>query len=173
VAPYEEPDRAARLAMTGFVTLFWRTEVLEDTLGWLLEHGYDVVRLPAAEWTSQADFHRDIRVALDFPDHYGNNLDALNDSLRDIAIEGTAPVGLVLVLAGYDAFARREPRAAQTILDITADQARTGALFGHRLLCLVQSDDPRLTFVPVGATAVAWNPAETRRGQNSDQPSRE
>lgn len=163
MAPYEEPDRAYRLAMNGFVTLFWRTEVLEDTVGWLVEHGYDVVRLPAAEWTSQADFHRDIRVALDFPDHYGDNLDAFNDCLRDLATRGGNGAGLVLVLAGYDAFASREPRAAQVILDVIADQSRTGALFGHRMLCLVQSDDPRLTFVPVGATAVGWNPEETRR----------
>jgi hypothetical protein len=168
VAPFDVDaalgdDRAYRLAINGFVTLFWRTEVLEDTIGWLIEHGYHVVRLPAAEWTSTADFHRDIKVALDFPDYYGNNLDAFNDCLRAVATQGTQATGLVLIMSGYDAFTRREPRAAQTILDIIADQAGAGALFGTRLLCLVQSDDPRIEFAPVGATAVAWNSAETRR----------
>jgi RNAse (barnase) inhibitor barstar len=168
VAPFDVDaalgdDRAYRLAMNSFVTLFWRTGVLQDTVGWLIEHGYHVVRLPAAEWTTQADFHRDIKVALDFPDYYGANLDAFNDCLRDVATQDSPATGLVLVMTGYDAFARREPRAAQAILDIIADQARTGALHGHRMLCLVQSDDPHIEFAPVGGTAVPWNPAETRR----------
>jgi hypothetical protein len=34
------------------------------------------------------------------------------------------------------------------------------ALIGRRLMCLVQSDDPRITFPPVGATGVGWNEAE-------------
>jgi hypothetical protein len=46
------------------------------------------------------------------------------------------------------------------VLDILADDARRFLLFGRRLLVLVQSDDPRITFAPVGATAVSWNPKE-------------
>jgi RNAse (barnase) inhibitor barstar len=161
VAPFESDadDRAYRLAVNGFVTLFWRTATLEDTVGWLIGHGYDIVRLPAAEWSSQADFHRDIAVALDFPDYYGGNLDAFNDCLRDLAIDGSQATGLVLVLTRYDTFASREPRTAQAILDIIADQSRTGALLGHRMLCLVQSDDPNIKFAPVGATPVTWKMA--------------
>ncbi|MFD9005044.1 barstar family protein [Streptomyces sp. NPDC059582] len=28
--------------------------------------------------------HRDVATAIDFPDYYGHNLDALNDCLRDV-----------------------------------------------------------------------------------------
>jgi hypothetical protein len=112
----------------------------------------------------EAELHRDIAAALDFPGYYGRNLDALNDCLRDVVTYdyGTSreATGLVLVFTGYDAFAGRCPRAAQTVLDILADRARSAALIGHRMCCLVQSNDPTIRFDPVGAMPVMWNDAE-------------
>jgi barstar (barnase inhibitor) len=149
-------DRAFRLAMNSAVSIFWQG--LDETTTWLADHGYGLVRLDAAAWRTQADFHRDIKAALDFPDYYGHNLDAFNDCLRDVAMytygADRGATGTVLVFTGYDAFTAREPRAAQLILDIIAGNARFAMLFGHRLLCLVQSDDPDLDFEPVGATPV-------------------
>ena len=46
------------------------------------------------------------------------------------------------------------------MLDILAGQARTAILIGNRVICLVQSNDPQLTFDPVGAMPVMWNDAE-------------
>lgn len=157
-------DRAFHLAKNSAVTLFWRTEVLDETLTWLDEHGYQLIRLDAGAWTTQADFHRAVKAALDFPDYYGHNLDAFNDCMRDVgAYEYGASrdaTGTVLVFTGYDSFARHEPRAAQVILDIIALRARWGMLIGHRMLCLVQSTDAHLSFEPVGSTPVVWNPQE-------------
>ncbi|MFG3441290.1 barstar family protein [Nonomuraea sp. NPDC047897] len=91
-------------------------------------------------------------------------MNALNDCLDDVASGdyGMSPeaTGLVLVLIGYDSFAARCPEVAQRALDIIAWNARSAILVGHRMFCLVQSDDPRIVFQPVGATAVAWNDAE-------------
>ena len=53
-----------------------------------------------------------------------------------------------------------DPGTAQIVLDILARQARGALLIGHRLICLVQSNDPQLSFEPVGAMPVAWNDAE-------------
>lgn len=141
--------------MNSAVTLYQRP--VDDICDWLTEHGYQLVRL-AAGWDTQADFHHDIKVALDFPDYYGANLDAFNDCMRDVATydygASRDATGTVLVFTGYDAFARREPHAAQAILDIIAGTARFAMLFGHRMLCLVQSNDPNIGFDPVGATPV-------------------
>jgi len=157
-------DRAFQLAKNGPVALYRRPEVLDETLTWLAEHGYEVVRLDAGTWATQADFHRDIKAALDFPDYYGHNLDAFNDCMRDVAwYEYGATrdaTGTVLVFTGYDAFAGREPRAARIILDVMANAARQAMLIGHRMLCLVQSNDPKIGFDDVGGTPVLWNPAE-------------
>ena len=164
MAPFEIGDPAFHLVKNGAVTLYWRTEILEELVAGLVQGGYQIVRLDAGSWTKQADFHRDIKAALDFPDYYGRNLDAFNDCMRDVASwdygASRDATGTVLVFTGYDAFASREPQAAQHILDIVALNARRAMLYGHRLLCLVQSNDPNIIFEPVGATPVLWNPAE-------------
>jgi Barstar (barnase inhibitor) len=101
-------DVALRLMAPSFVCLFWRTSVLETAIVALRERGYQVVRLDASAWLQEADLHRDIAAALDFPDYYGCNLDVLNDCLRDVVTYdyGTSreATGLVLVFIGYDAF---------------------------------------------------------------------
>jgi hypothetical protein len=157
-------DLALRLMQNTFVTLYRRTALLDQATGWLEGHGYQVTRLDAAGWASEADLHRDVARALDFPDYYGRNLDALNDCLRDV-VDGqygwdARTAGLVVVFTGYDAFARCCPRAAYAVLDILAGRARSALLFGRRVLCLVQSGDPELRFDPVGAVPVLWNDAE-------------
>lgn len=151
-------DRAFLLARNSAVSLFPRAGILDETAAWLDDHGYRLVRLDAGAWATQADFHRDVKAALGFPDHYGENLDAFNDCLRDVALHVPDATGTVLVFTGYDAFARREPRAAPVILDIIAVQSRAAMLFGHRMLCLVETADPEIAFPPVGATPVVWNP---------------
>lgn len=156
-------DRAFQLASVGPVVL---TRTLGDTTGWLADHGYQLVHLQAGDWATQADFHRDVKAALDFPDHYGHNLDAFNDCLGDVVEYAYGAsrdaTGTVLVFTRYDAFAAREPRAAHVVLDIITGHARHAMLIGHRMLCLVQSNDPDLGFDPVGNTAVNWDPEDLR-----------
>ncbi|MGC4864111.1 barstar family protein [Micromonospora sp. DT53] len=153
-----------RLLINTSVTLFWRSTILGETAAWLTTRGYQVTRMDASHWATERDLRRDIAAALNFPAYYGHNLDALNDCMRDVVSQGYgwAPdtTGLALVFSGYDSFAACCPRAAQVVLDIMADQSRSAALVGRRLMCLVQSNDPRIRFEPVGATAVMWNEAE-------------
>jgi hypothetical protein len=66
--------------------------------------------------------------------------------------------GLVVVLTGFDGFAREFPDTAHGLLDVIAVRSRGAMLDGEQVICLVQSDDPRLS--PVGATSVMWNEAE-------------
>ncbi|MEU7609840.1 barstar family protein [Micromonospora sp. NPDC049204] len=157
-------DLDLRLLTNTSVTLFWRSAILDQTTAWLSAHGYQVTRIDAAHWATERDLHRDIAAALDFPHYYGHNLDALNDCMRDVVSQGygwaSNTTGLALVFRSYDSFAARCPRAAQSVLDIVADQSRSAALLGRRLMCLVQSNDPRIRFEPVGATPVMWNEAE-------------
>lgn len=153
-----------RLMVNGAVTLFWRTPLFAEAIRWMSQHGYRIVSLDANLWTSDDDLHREIAAALDFPDYYGRNLNALNDCMRDVVgyAYGTTrdATGLLMTFSGYDAFARERPQTAQIVLDIMAVQARCAMLTGHRILCLVQSNDPNITFEPVGAAPVSWNHAE-------------
>jgi len=153
-----------RLVHNTFVTMFWKKSILDDTVRWLAEHGYDVVTLDAGSWDSAGDMFRNVAQVLDFPDYFGQNLDALNDCMRDVVSgdygwQGDS-TGLVLVLTGFEMFAALDRRTAQVMLDILADRARGASLIGTRLICLIQSNDPRLQFEPVGAMPVMWNEAE-------------
>lgn len=57
-----------------------------------------------------------IGAALDFPDHYGGNLDALRDCLRDL---GTPTV---LLWEGWGSFARAEPNAFEKVCRVLGDR---------------------------------------------------
>ncbi|SEM59263.1 barstar family protein [Streptacidiphilus jiangxiensis] len=152
------------LAAHTFVTLYWRPEVFDRTVERLRAHRFAVVEVNASGWATAEAMHEDLATALDFPDYYGRNLDALNDCLRDV-VAGAYGIpadatGFALAFTHYDRFARACPREAQVVLDILADHGRHAAVIGQRVLCLVQSDDPDITFEPVGSMGVAWNPAE-------------
>lgn len=168
--PVWNPDDALshpvdfRLVSNSFVSMFWSEEVLASTLEWLTSHGYDTREADSSSWKREGDMHQSLATILEFPDYYGSNLDALNDCMGDVAAGdyGVRPgaEGLVLVLRNFDAFASVDRRSAQGLLDIFASQARSAALIGNRLICLVQSNDSDLTFEPVGAMPVVWNDAE-------------
>ncbi|MFF4319552.1 barstar family protein [Streptomyces sp. NPDC001568] len=156
-----------------FVTLFWRQRFLNQAVQRLEDRDFRVVRLSAGQWTTEQDMHRAIAAALQFPDYYGHNLDALNDCLGDVAGYGpyddsAEGAGLVLAFTDYDRFTAVCPRAAQAVLDIIADRARHAAVLQRRLICLVHSNDPDIQFDPVGAMPVMWNSDEwldsNRRG---------
>ncbi|TGN78870.1 hypothetical protein E5082_24835 [Streptomyces griseoluteus] len=155
-----------------FVTLFWRKRLLTQATERLEDHGFRVIRLEAGQWSTERDMHRAMAAALNFPDYYGHNLDALNDCLGDMACYGgydDAPegAGRALVFTDYDRFATTCPRAAQVVLDIIAVQARQAAVLRRRLICLVQSNDPQIRFEPIGAMSVMWNSdewADSNRG---------
>jgi hypothetical protein len=144
--------------------MFFSTEVLRSNVAWLSDHGYRVVHLEASRWRIEQDVHADLALALNFPDYYGRNLDALNECLSDVAGcdygFSEADAGLVLVMRGIDRFMQRQPRLALDLMDAVVGTARGAALFGHRILCLVQSDDPNLEIPPIGAAVVSWNDAE-------------
>ncbi|WP_042390636.1 barstar family protein [Streptacidiphilus melanogenes] len=149
------------LAYDTFVTLYWRTARFDEAADRLRRAGFAVVVLDASGWTTDDAFHTDVAAALDFPDYYGANLDAFNDCLGDVmggayGVPQDAP-GVALAFTHYDVFAAACPREAHVVLDIVADHARRAAVFGGRLLCLVQSDDPDLRQEPVGAQPVLWN----------------
>jgi hypothetical protein len=102
-----------------------------------------------------------------FPSYYGNNLDALNECmLEDLKVPESG--GSTILLSRYDRFANgpgaaRSPEAkgvAYVVLDILARAARSHMLTGSRLIALVQSDDPLISFEGLGAVGARWNSQE-------------
>ncbi len=146
------------LLQRGPVNLYWRSEFLIDDSRWLEQHGYAVHTFDTSRWPTEIEMHLDISSALGFPEYYGRNLNALNDSLSDLAISDDG--GLALVLTHFDTFADRNPTIADALLGIITDNSRRALLFGKRLVALLQSDSPSFRTGPLGATFGNWNRRE-------------
>jgi len=151
-----EPTRLDfTLLQNGPITLYFRRHVQERDVAWLAAHGYDVKTFDCSGWTTSEAMNDALASTLGFPSHYGRNSAALRDCLSDLQIPGES--GLVLVFRRYDVYAKHAAHDAAGVLDVIGESSRWFLLFGRRLLALVQSDDPRIAFEPVGASPVSWN----------------
>lgn len=144
------------LLQNGPIALFHKRAVLDDAVAWLKRHDYAVALADCGPDPSQQGVVDAIATALGFPS--GSNLDGFNDYCwqLDVPDEG----GFALVLLQYHRVAAADRKTAKSLLDILAGTAWDNLLFGRRFLCLVQSDDPRLNFGPVGGFDPTWNPCE-------------
>ena len=144
-----------RLLRDSFVHRYEDAGQLRAASTALTELGYLVHELDAASWRSTGQLHDALTSALSLPGHYGRNLDALLDMLRDVAeyVYGSDPstTGTVLAIHGYDRVVELDQRLAHGVLDMFALAARYGALLGHPMLCLVVST---AELGSVGATAI-------------------
>lgn len=135
----------------------------------LAKLGYVVVELDAGEWHTTQEALIAFGRALQFPDYYGRNVNALVDCMHDIATYdyGSDPTaaGTVIALDHYDTFTEHDPQLAWTLLEVLADTARQALLIGHRFLVLARSADPDLSLPAVGATPVTWNRQEFMRSR--------
>lgn len=153
-----------RIARAGGVVLYRRPAVLDKDVRALVDLGYDVVRLDASSWQAPSAMYDEFARVLDFPDYFGRNPDALHDCLSDVAHGdygwSAEATGLALVVAGLDTFRERFPQACLTLADALAEMSRTALLYGHRVLALLQVDDPIFRLGPVGGVVLPWNDAE-------------
>lgn len=91
-------------------------------------------------WTgadSKAAFLAAVGKALDFPDHYGQNFDALADCLHDI---GAGRDGVVLLWDGWATLARADEKAFSIALTVLG--SRVNAERGVPFSVLLRGDGP-------------------------------
>lgn len=144
------------LLKNGPVALFHKPALLDEAVAWLRRNGYTVAIADCGPDPSKRGVLDAITAAWEFPP--GANLDGFNDYCWQLEVPDDG--GLAVILLHYDRVAAADRKLAQTVLDILASAAWDKLLFGRRLICLVQSDDPGLHFGPVGGREPAWNPRE-------------
>lgn len=143
--------------------MYWRLSVLREDEAALQELGYELSRVDATAWDADG-LHDAFAANLGFPDYYGRNLDALADCLYDVAHGDYGwnrdSTGLAVTVEGFGAFTRQNSNLATATAEAMAGAARTGLLFGHRLLWLLEVDDGHFRLGPIGAFQVPWNGRE-------------
>lgn len=85
--------------------------------------------------------------ALDFPDWYGANLDALHDCLTDPAWQGRH--GTALLIDGLDSLHKKNPPAFSTLLEVLASAAHEASTGKHPLWILLDTPAPGIAELPV------------------------
>lgn len=154
-------DRAGAEFLKSAVNLYCNPSLLDRDIAALQDAGYRILTVDASSWMGVADMHQDLATVFGFPAHYGQNWAALNDCLSDVRAAdwdlSTGALRVVLALRRFDVFTTKFPSEAHFLLDIYAVNQREALIDGDHLLCLVQSDDPRLQLAPVGPTTALWN----------------
>lgn len=152
------PDEWQRLDWSilenGWISLYWKNEILVKDLQWFKTEKYSIVDFDCKTWVDENEMHRQLRQKLNFPDYYGENFDALNDCLSDLEI---LDAGQIVTFRHLDRF---DIKRVHILLDVFANNARRQMLFGKRLIVLAQVDNPNYQLDQVGATPVMWNGAE-------------
>ena len=83
-------------------------------------------------------------MALDFPDYYGQNFDALADCLADVTAGDSE--GWVLLWDGWGPLAREDERAFSVALSVLG--GRVNADKGGRFAVLLRGEGPDIEGVP-------------------------
>ncbi|MCC9168900.1 barstar family protein [Pontibacter harenae] len=145
------------ILQNGWVQLYHKPDFLLIDVSWFRQQRYRVLEFDCGKWADLEAMHTELKQRFRFSESYGNNLNALRDSLSDYEVFGA---GLVVVLHHFDTIAKQD---AQALLDVFAENARRHMLLGERVLTLVQVDSPDTSYEPVGAMPVLWNPHEWQR----------
>jgi len=142
------------ILQNGWISLYWKNEVLDEDLEWFKKENYILVDFDSKTWTEEKEMHKQLKKKLNFPEYYGENFDALNDCLSELKILN---FGQIVTFRHLDSL---DPKRVHKLLDVFASNSRRQMLFGKRLIILAQVDNPNYRIEQVGATPVMWNGAE-------------
>ncbi|MEX1369423.1 MAG: barstar family protein [Nannocystaceae bacterium] len=142
----------------GGVALYFQHEVLGEDLAWLALERYEVVQFDEEALESVEGFHFEARLKLGFPEGYEPTLEDLRDSMSEIEVPDEG--GVALVLLGVERIAADDLEGLRSIVGVISDLSHEFLLTGHRLVTLLQSEDPELDLGSLGARSVLWNPRE-------------
>lgn len=141
----------------GPICKYYKNSILDNDVNWFIENRFDVYDVNVKKWNKN-NLHKELKTNLNFPDYYGENLNAFSDCLGDMM--NPRYKGVVIVLRGIDEFLNNSKESAEAILDIIAEESRAWLLEDQKLIALVQSNNPHLELPRLGGISPNWNSAE-------------
>src|SRR5690606_31403249 len=64
-----------QILQSGAICMYHKTAILEKDLEWLRDARYRIININTRNWTSKT-VHKELKEQMDFPDYYGENLNA-------------------------------------------------------------------------------------------------
>ena len=146
------------LMKDGPIALFRKGVVLADAVAWLERHGYAIAQADCGDCQTEQEVLWAIGQSLGFPRYPTPNLNGFDDDCWHLAVPDGG--GTAVVLRRFEQVAERFPEFARLVLDVFARTAWNNLLYGRRLVCLVQSENPGIQFGRVGVKEPSWNSRE-------------
>lgn len=149
----EAPRPASPTLATGAVGIIYDRAVLGAALSDLQAKSYRVAAFDCRRWSNPLAAGQELGTALGMPESLPRTILSVGNYLEELA-RSDAPFGdlrlrMAVVLGVYDDFLSRHRADALVLLDELAQASRMALLYQHRILVLLQSDDPELDFVAV------------------------
>jgi Barstar (barnase inhibitor) len=122
-------------------TYHWHGAFSVEDVRHTVEHaGWHFAYVDGWQGESKEEFLLAVGQALDFPDDYGKNFDALADCLQDVTAGDSQ--GTVLLWDGWGPFARDDERAFSVALSVLG--TRVNAERGGAFAVLLRGDGPEV-----------------------------
>ena len=150
-------ERDLEILQDGPICKYFKNRILDEDLNWFNNNNFEIIEMNCRNW-NRKNAHQNLKISLNFPDYYGENINAFKDCLSDLYNKRYK--GLILVFRRYDNFVEEDGKFAEAILDSIAKESRIWLLTGQKLIGLIQSDDPFLDFPELGGTSPQWNGEE-------------
>ncbi|HET7725080.1 MAG TPA: hypothetical protein VFK68_10610 [Propionibacteriaceae bacterium] len=158
MAEGDAPRPATPTLATGAVGIVYDRAVLGAALNDLRARDYRVAAFDCRRWSNPLEAGQELGAALGMPESLPRTIPVVGQYLQELARSdepfGDLRLRMAVVLGVFDDFLSRHRADALVLLDELAQASRMAQLFQHRILVLVQSDDPGLDVVAVPTTTI-------------------
>jgi len=153
MAEGEAPRPASPTLATGAVGIIYDRAVLGAAISDLNAKSYRVAAFDCRRWENPLGAGQELGAALGMPESLPRTIPVVGNYIQELA-RSDSPFGdlrlrMAVVLGVFDDFLGRHRAEALLLLDELGQASRMAQLFQHRVLVIVQSDDPDLDFVAV------------------------
>jgi hypothetical protein len=154
----EPPRPASPTLATGAVGIIYDRAVLGAAMSDLRAKAYRVAAVDCRRWSNPLTAGQELGTAVGMPESLPRTIPVVGSYLQELARAdnpfGDMRLRMAVVLGVFDDFLARHRADALVLLDELGQASRMAQLFQHRILVLVQSDDPALDVVAVPTVTI-------------------